>query len=425
MRQEIKTTGRDLSVKEKFSISKFLVSWEMMLVYILILINLVLIIARPGLYFTRGTIQSIIQSGMDVSPLVLGMIFVLMLGDIDVSIASIMIFASMATGLSMDSGLPVLICVLIGILAGGLCGAFNGFLIAYMKMPAVIVTISTSMVFRGIVKIILDVNVLKNFPAFYTYLAWNNILGIPISLICFLLLAVVFLVVLHKSEFGRKLYIIGNNSICANYSGISVEHTKMIVFIVMGIMAGIASIFFVGRMGGGVSSTMGTGYEMDAIAICVLGGISTNGGKGKVYGPVIATLIIAFLTYTLGLVGIDANTRKILTGVILIIAVLIPSVNKQLISNIRRRLLYANSKNIESVNLKACEEIKVIKRMILEVQKDASLSDADRETKVNKYQEKVKSIQKKCREQTATLKAEEKIERKKEKERKNKNERIA
>lgn len=425
MRQEIKTTGRDLSVKEKFSISKFLVSWEMMLVYILILINLVLIIARPGLYFTRGTIQSIIQSGMDVSPLVLGMIFVLMLGDIDVSIASIMIFASMATGLSMDSGLPVLICVLIGILAGGLCGAFNGFLIAYMKMPAVIVTISTSMVFRGIVKIILDVNVLKNFPAFYTYLAWNNILGIPISLICFLLLAVVFLVVLHKSEFGRKLYIIGNNSICANYSGISVEHTKMIVFIVMGIMAGIASIFFVGRMGGGVSSTMGTGYEMDAIAICVLGGISTNGGKGKVYGPVIATLIIAFLTYTLGLVGIDANTRKILTGVILIIAVLIPSVNKQLISNIRRRLLYANSKNIESVNLKACEEIKVIKRMILEVQKDASLSDADRETKVNKYQEKVKSIQKKCKEQTAALKAEEKIERKKEKERKNKNERIA
>lgn len=425
MRQEIKTTGRDLSVKEKFSISKFLVSWEMMLVYILILINLVLIIARPGLYFTRGTIQSIIQSGMDVSPLVLGMIFVLMLGDIDVSIASIMIFASMATGLSMDSGLPVLICVLIGILAGGLCGAFNGFLIAYMKMPAVIVTISTSMVFRGIVKIILDVNVLKNFPAFYTYLAWNNILGIPISLICFLLLAVVFLVVLHKSEFGRKLYIIGNNSICANYSGISVEHTKMIVFIVMGIMAGIASIFFVGRMGGGVSSTMGTGYEMDAIAICVLGGISTNGGKGKVYGPVIATLIIAFLTYTLGLVGIDANTRKILTGVILIIAVLIPSVNKQLISNIRRRFLYANSKNIESVNLKACEEIKVIKRMILEVQKDASLSDADRETKVNKYQEKVKSIQKKCREQTAALKAEEKIERKKEKERKNKNERIA
>lgn len=425
MRQEIKTTGRDLSVKEKFSISKFLVSWEMMLVYILILINLVLIIARPGLYFTRGTIQSIIQSGMDVSPLVLGMIFVLMLGDIDVSIASIMIFASMATGLSMDAGLPVLICVLIGILAGGLCGAFNGFLIAYMKMPAVIVTISTSMVFRGIVKIILDVNVLKNFPAFYTYLAWNNILGIPISLICFLQLAVVFLVVLHKSEFGRKLYIIGNNSICANYSGISVEHTKMIVFIVMGIMAGIASIFFVGRMGGGVSSTMGTGYEMDAIAICVLGGISTNGGKGKVYGPVIATLIIAFLTYTLGLVGIDANTRKILTGVILIIAVLIPSVNKQLISNIRRRFLYANSKNIESVNLKACEEIKVIKRMILEVQKDASLSDADRETKVNKYQEKVKSIQKKCREQTAALKAEEKMERKKEKERKNKNERIA
>lgn len=298
---------RDLSVKQGFKISRFLVSWEMVLVYILILINLVLMISRTNLYFSQGTIQSIIQSGMDVCPLVLGMIFILMLGDIDVTIAS-------------------------------------------------------SMLFRGIVKIILDVNVLKEFPSFYTSVAWTNILGIPIALLLFFAMASVFVFVLHKSKFGRKLYIIGNNPTCAQYSGIDVKKTKMTVFILMGVMCGIASIFFVGRMGGSVSSTMGTGYEMTAIAICVLGGVSTNGGKGKVYGPVIATLIMAFLTYTLGLLDVDANTRKIVTGLILIIAVLIPSLNRELLASLKLKFIYKGNKNVEALNIRTAEEIKVLKR---------------------------------------------------------------
>ena len=190
----------------------------MVLVYILILINLVLMISRTNLYFSQGTIQSIIQSGMDVCPLVLGMIFILMLGDIDVSVASIMIFSSMARGLCCSAGLPAFAGVIAGIAAGALCGAFNGFLIAYVGMPAVIVTIASSMLFRGIVKIILDVNVLKEFPSFYTSVAWTNILGIPIALLLFFAMASVFVFVLHKSKFGRKLYIIGNNPTCAQYS---------------------------------------------------------------------------------------------------------------------------------------------------------------------------------------------------------------
>lgn len=406
MSGETKVPVRDLAVKEKFKLSKFLVKWEMILIYILVLINIVLIVAKPGLYFTNGTIQSIIQSGMDLSPLVLGMIFILMLGDIDVSVASTMIVASMATGLSMDAGFPMFLCVVLGLIAGAACGAFNGYLVAYIKMPAVIVTISTSMLFRGIVKIIMDVNVLKNFPSFYTQLAWTNIAGIPVSLIIFLLISVVFMLILHRSTFGRKLYIIGNNPTVATYSGINVEKTKMIVFILMGFMAGVASIFFVGRMGGGVSSTMGTGYELDAIAICVLGGVSTNGGKGKVYGPVIGTLIMAFLIYTLGLMNVDANSRKILTGFILIIAVLIPNVNKQLVAAIKLKLFYANNKNIEAVNIKAAEEIKNYRDMITAAKKDAKMSESDKAAKVKKYEEKIVSVKAKCKEQTAVLKSE-------------------
>ncbi len=406
MSASAKTPVYNLNVKDKFNLSKFLVQWEMILVYILILINVVLMATKGNLYFTPGTIQSIIQSGMDLSPLVLGMIFVLMVGDIDVSVASTMIMSSMVTGLFMDAGIPAVLCVIAGILAGGLCGAFNGFLVAYMNMPSVIVTISTSMLFRGIVKIILDVNVLKNFPDFYVTLAWTNILGIPLALICFLLMAVVFVIVLHKSSFGRKLYIIGNNSVCAVYSGIHVKRIKLAVFILMGLMAGITSIFFVGRMGGGVSSTMGTGYELDVIAICVLGGISTNGGKGRVYGPVISTLIMAFLSYSLGLMGVDANSRKIMIGFILIIAVLIPNINKSLIDNIKLKLLYSNNKNIEALNLKSAQEIKSLSSLIEETKKDTSMSESDRMEKIKKYNEKILAIKTKCKEQTIKLKAE-------------------
>ena len=408
---------RDLTIKQGFKLSKFLVSWEMVLVYILVLINVVLMSMKPNLYFAAGTVQSIIQAGMDVCPLVLGMILILMLGDIDVSAASTMIFASMATGLCMDAGMPMIVAVLMAIIAGMACGAFNGFFVSYMGMPAVITTISTQMLFRGIVKIVLDVNVLKNFPAFYTVIGWRNIGPIPVAMALFLFMAVGFWFLLQKSKFGRTLYIIGNNPTCAEYSGINVKLTKLIVFMIMGAMSGVASIFFVGRMGGSVSSTMGTGYEMTAIAICVLGGVSTNGGKGKVYGPVIATFIFTFLTYTLGLLNVDANSRKIVTGLILIIAVLIPNVNKKLLAELKLKFVYKGNKNVEALNVKTAAKVKTLKEEIAAAKKDASLSDSAKNDKIKKAEEEIAALQKKCKEQTQIWLAEQAEDAKKAKER--------
>ena len=408
---------RDLTIKQGFKLSKFLVSWEMVLVYILLLINVVLMAMKPNLYFAAGTVQSIIQAGMDVCPLVLGMILILMIGDIDVSAASTMIFASMATGLCMDAGMPMIVSVLMAIIAGVACGAFNGFFVSYMGMPAVITTISTQMLFRGIVKIVLDVNVLKNFPAFYTVIGWRNIGPVPVAMALFLVMAVGFWFLLQKSKFGRTLYLIGNNPTCAQYSGINVKLTKLIVFMIMGAMSGVASIFFVGRMGGSVSSTMGTGYEMTAIAICVLGGVSTNGGKGKVYGPVIATFIFTFLTYTLGLLNVDANSRKIVTGLILIIAVLIPNVNKKLIADLKLKFIYKGNKNVEALNIKTAAKVKTLKEEIAAAKKDANLSESAKNAKIKKAEDEIAALQKKCKEQTQIWLAEQAEDERKAKER--------
>ncbi|MDO4647518.1 MAG: ABC transporter permease [Eubacteriales bacterium] len=406
---------RDLTVKEGFVLSKFLVKWEMILVYILVALNLVLAIFRSDLYFTNGTVQSIINSGLDVSPMVLGMVFILLLGDIDVSVAAEMVLGGMVTGLSMDAGLPAPIAVILGILVCMVCGAFNGFCVAFLEMPAVITTISTSMLFRGIVEIVLGENSLKNFPKWYNAIGWKNMFGIlPISMILFLIMGAIFIFVLHRTTFGRKVYIVGNNPTCATYSGISVKGVKMSVFILMGFMAGIGSIFFVGRMGGGLSSSMGTGYEMTAIACAVLGGVSTNGGKGKMYGPIIATFIMAFLTYTLGLLGIDPNTKKIFTGVILIVTILISTVNKQMIKNIKLKLFYHNNKNIEAINDRTNEAVKERKKEIKELKKS---NDSDRDKKIAKLTEKIAAAQKECKEKSAAWWAEQQEDARKAKER--------
>lgn len=402
---------RDLTVKEGFVLKKFLVKWEMILVYILLFINLILAVFRHDLYFQAGTIQSIINAGLDVSPLVLGMVFILMLGDIDVSVASQMILGGMVTGLLMDKGIPWLIAVICGVIMCMICGAFNGFCVAFLKMPAVITTISTSMLFRGIVEIVLGENSLKNFPKWYNKIGWFNVGPFPLSMILFLIMGVVFCFILHRTTFGRKVYIVGNNPTCATYSGISVTRVKMEVFILMGFMAGIGSIFFIGRMGGGVSSSMGTGYEMTAIACAVLGGVSTNGGKGKMYGPIIATFIMAFLTYTLGLLGVDPNSKKIFTGVILILTILISTVNKQMIKDFKLRTMYHSNKNIEALNDRTNEAVKEMKKQIKELNKSGKSSEA------KKLEDKIASMKKECAEKSAQLWEQQKADAQKAKER--------
>lgn len=356
--------NRDLKVKEGFKLSKFLVKWEMILVYILIAVNIVLLISRPSLY-NLETLQSIVTSGMDLSFMVLGMVLILMLGDIDVSISSIMILSGMTMGLLYQSGMPAIVAILAGVVVGGLCGLFNGFLVGKIGMPAVIVTIAGQSLYRGIAQIILGENTLKQFPKLFTDLYWKN-LGdlIPWSLICFLIVGVLFCVLLHKSTFGRKLYMMGNSMTASHYSGVNVAGTRMAVFTIMGVMTAISAMFFVGHMGGGLSSSMGTGYELDVIAICVLGGVSTAGGKGKMYGPIIATVLMAFLNYTTGLMGADSNIKKIISGAIMIIAVLIPMINRRSIANAKLKLVYHSNKNIEALNIKTAAEIKELKAQV-------------------------------------------------------------
>lgn len=381
-------TPRDLKVTKSFNLASFLVSWEMVLIYLLIGINLILMAMRPDLYYAKGTITSIIQSGMDLSVMVLGMAFILMLGDIDVSVASIMVSSAATMGILYQSGFGSILAILGGLIVGALCGLINGYLVAKFRMPSVIVTIATSLVFRGIVKIVLSGSVLKQYPSWFSKISWGNIFGIPISLIIFLVFGAVFSLILHRSRFGRKLYLVGNSPVVSQYSGIKVSSVKIIVFVLMGIMAGVAAIFFAGRLGG-INAESGRGAELNVIAIAVLGGISTNGGKGKMYGPIIATVIMAFLTYTLGLLGVESNTRTIVTGIILIGAVFVSNIDRKSIDDAKLNFLYGGNKNIMNANRKMREEVALLNAKIKEIKSSADIPETEKNDKIQSLTAKI------------------------------------
>jgi len=198
-----------------------------------------------------------------------------------------------------------------------------------------IVTLSTMIIYRGIAYIILEDRAAGKFPAWYTFLGWGYVAGIPFSLIVFAGLAVIFGLVLHKTTFGRRVYAIGNNAVASRYSGIEVDKIKLIIFTVTGTMSAVAALFLSSRMGS-VRPNVATGYEMEVIAAVVLGGVSSQGGKGRMIGAVLALFVIGFLRYGLGLINISSQVLLIIIGLLLVFAVLIPNVRSKLKIKVRR-----------------------------------------------------------------------------------------
>ena len=320
---------RDLSVKQGFKLSKFLVSWEMVLIYILLLINIVLMVSRTNLYFSNGTIQAIIQSGMDVCPLVLGMILILMLGDIDVSVAATMIFASMATGLCCQSGVPAFAAVIVGIAAGALCGLFNGFFVAYMEVPAFVATLAGMTIARGFAYVYSDGKPYTlNSPKF-------RIIGQGMApIIIFLAILLICHIVLSKMKFGRYIYATGGNIKAAEASGVNTKKILMKVYILAGTLSGIAGIVLASRTNSG-QPAVGTGFETDAIAAAVIGGTSMTGGIGTIPGTLVGILIIGTLNNSLNLLNVSSYYQQIIKGIIILGAVCFDIVSKK-IQNVKQ-----------------------------------------------------------------------------------------
>ncbi|MFB5763548.1 ABC transporter permease [Paenibacillus medicaginis] len=314
---------RIIANKQDFSLKRFFLQWEWMLVVLFIAIN-VINMNLSEYYWDPVNLRDATMGFLDKAFIVLPMVFIIILGDIDISVASIVALSSVVMADLYNLGVPMPVAVLICLAVGIICGFINGLLIVkYKELSSVIITLATMIIYRGIAYIILEDQASGSFPQWFNYLGWGYVGSIPFILVVFIVFAVLFGLLLHKTMFGRRVYATGSNITASRFSGVQVDKIKIIVFTLAGLMSAVAALFLTSRMGS-TRPNMANGYELDVIAMVVLGGISTAGGKGRMIGAVLAIFLIGFLRYGLGLVNVQAQALLIIIGLLLIFAVAVP-----------------------------------------------------------------------------------------------------
>lgn len=320
---------RNIESHRKFNLKSFLFQWEWLLVLLLVFINVINISLSEN-YWDFNNLMSAVQMFLDKAILVFPMMLVILLGEIDISIASTMALSAVIMGVTYQAGLPIPLAIILSILVGVICGFINGFiLVKFKELSSMIVTLSTMIIFRGIASIILKDQAISNFPGWFQYFGWGNVGSIPFILIFFIIEAVIFAYLVHKTPFGRKVYAMGNNVVTSRYSGLKIDKIKVIIFTLNGLFAAIAGIFLTSKMGS-TRPSIALGYELDVITMVVLGGVSTAGGKGRVGGVVLSIFVIGLLRYGLGLINVPSQSIMIILGALLVIAVAIPNIKGSL-----------------------------------------------------------------------------------------------
>lgn len=318
---------RTLSADRPFSLKHFFLQWEWLL--LVILIGVIALNTSLSPYFLNvSSLRDATMIFLDKAFIVFPMAFIMIMRDIDISVGSTVALSSvvMATvynGLGTSMEIAIIICLIVG----ALCGLINGLLIVkFNELSAVIVTLATMILYRGIAYIILEDQASGNFPEWFGFFGWGYVFGIPFILIVFIFTAILFGLLLHKTTFGRHIYAIGHNDVASKFSGVNVDRTKVIIFTLAGLMAAVTAIFLASRMGS-TRPNIANMYELDVIAMAALGGISTAGGKGRLIGTVIAIFIVGYLQYGLGLINIPSQTLLIVVGALLLFAVIVPKFN--------------------------------------------------------------------------------------------------
>jgi rhamnose transport system permease protein len=310
--------------------------WELLLLVLLAIIVAANVSASPY-YLGVGNLVNLFQLSIEKVIVALAMTLIIINGEIDLSVASIMGLSACVLAWLFQMGVPVPVGILAGLAAGILAGAFNGFWTAYVGLPSLAVTLAGLIGFRGIARILLEDRAIGGFPEWFNTLGQQPILGpLTLSLIIFFILFAVFAVVLHASAFGRLVYVIGNNAEAARYSGVKVKRVKMSLFIISGLIAALAGLLYAARLGS-VRGDMAEGFELDIITIVLLGGVSIFGGSGNLLGVGLSILIILNLRNGMGLANITGNTQTSVIGGLLILSVLVPNLSEMVLTKWKGR----------------------------------------------------------------------------------------
>ncbi|MBZ9796783.1 ABC transporter permease [Mesorhizobium sp. ES1-4] len=309
--------------------SSAIFSWEALLIMVAVAIFTINSFASP--YFLDPySLSDLTFNFTEKGLIAFAMALLIISGEIDLSVAAIIALASTMMGMAVQAGAGTPVLVLIGIVVGLGCGAFNGLLVTRLGLPSIVVTIGTMSLFRGIAFIILGDQAYKGYPESFAFFGQGYVWWVvSFELVLFLVAAIVYWFVLHRTSFGRRVFAIGNNPVAAQFSGVRVGRIKFILFCLTGLMSGIASVLITSRLGS-TRPSIAQGYELEVITMVVLGGVSILGGAGSILGVVLAAFIMGLVTFGLGLLNVPGIVMSIFIGLLLIVVIALPIVWRRL-----------------------------------------------------------------------------------------------
>ncbi|MGR3821790.1 MAG: ABC transporter permease [Salipiger marinus] len=307
-------------------------SWEVLLLGIAVLIFVANTQASPY-FLDPWNLSDATFNFTEKAMIAFAMALLIIAGEIDLSVAGIIALASTAMGWALQFGLGTPGLVAIGLTVGLACGAVNGALVTRLGLPSIVVTIGTMSLFRGISYIVLGDQAFNGYPDSFAWLGRGYVVWvISFELVLFAVFALIYGIVLHRTNFGRHVVTIGNNPTAARFSGIRVERVKMVLFLLTGLMSGIAAVCLTARLGS-TRPSIASAWELEVVTMVVLGGVSILGGSGSIPGVVLAALVMGMVTFGLGLLNVPGIVMSIFIGALLIGVIAIP----RLVARIRGR----------------------------------------------------------------------------------------
>ena len=304
--------------------------WEAVLTVILIAVCVVNSIASPYFLELHNLFDST-QAVTEKAIMALSMTLVIIGRDIDLSIAAIIALCSTIIGWLATLGVGTTGLLAASMMVGTAAGAFNGVVITRFRIQAIVVTIGTMSLFRGISYAVLGDTAYTSYPDGFEELGQGALWGlVPYEFVVFVVLAIAFTVILHRTVIGRRLFAYGNNPDAAVHTGIDVDAHRFWFFTVNGTLSGLASALLTSRIGA-TRPNMATGWELDVIAVVVLGGVSIAGGSGTLPGVILAVFVMGMLTFGLGLMNVPGIMMSIVTGLLLIVAIAAPLVIRRIV----------------------------------------------------------------------------------------------
>lgn len=275
------------------------------------------------IFFTGNNLLNITRQISITALLAIAMTFVIITGGIDLSVGAVIAFSGIiTTSLMKDYDIPMFLAILAGIIIGVITGLVNGLLIAYLNMPAFITTMGTMTILRGLGYIYTQGYPIYDLPKNFRFIGQGYLGPIPVPSVIFVTVAVLAYILLNKTVLGRHIYAVGGNIEAARLAGIKVRKVQLYVYMLSGLISGMAAVVQAARVGSGLPK-IGEGFEMDAIASAVIGGAAMSGGSGTILGTILGSMILGVLSNGLSLMDVDSYVMNVISGCVVILAVLI------------------------------------------------------------------------------------------------------